>query len=178
MKIKYSLIIVLVVFIIGCYKTKQEIPTPRKIKGEQELEKFSMVETVQGKKQWELEAAQAQVFEIDKKTLLEKIRLKFYKDNQLSSTLIAEKGYINTETGDMEAEDKVRFFSEQQKVTVETDKLYWDNTLKKIVTDSFVRQTREDGVITGYGMEAEPDLSKVIIKNQVKGEVTNPGEIK
>ncbi|MDD5491646.1 MAG: LPS export ABC transporter periplasmic protein LptC [bacterium] len=138
---------------------------------EQFLEKFSMVETQAGKKQWELEAARALLQESEKRTKLEKIKLKFYKEEKLASILIAEKGDINTETGDMEAIGNVVFTSESEKVKVETDKLDWDNKRKKIVTDSFVKETRPGGIVTGYGLEAEPDLSRSIIKREVKAQV-------
>ncbi len=138
---------------------------------EQFLEKFSMVETQAGKKQWELEAARALLQESEKQTKLEKIKLKFYKEEVLASVLIAEKGDINTETGDMIATGNVVFTSESEKVKVETDQLNWDNKRKKIVTDSFVKETRPGGIVTGYGLEAEPDLSRSIIKREVKAQV-------
>ncbi|MBI5554755.1 MAG: LPS export ABC transporter periplasmic protein LptC [Elusimicrobia bacterium] len=141
------------------------------VNSEQFLGKFSMVETQAGKKQWELEAARALLQEAEKRTKLEKLKLKFYKEEKLTSVLIAEKGDINTETGDMEAVGKVVFTSDSEQVKVETDKLNWDNTRKKIVTDSFVKETRPGGMVTGYGLEAEPDLSRSIIKRDVKAQV-------
>jgi LPS export ABC transporter protein LptC len=143
-------------------------------RGEQKLEKFSMVETLAGKTQWELEASRADVFETEKRTKLEKIKLKFFKDNKLTSVLIAEKGDINTETGDMQAVGNVVFSSEQEQVKVESEQLNWDNKRKKILTDSFVKETRPQGVVTGYGLEADPDLSRSVIKREVKAQVIQP----
>ena len=45
----------------------------------------------------------------------------------------------------MEAIGNVVFSSEQEQTKVETDKLNWDNKIKKIVTDSFVKETRPGG---------------------------------
>lgn len=172
-RIKFSyLSLLLFLFVLGC-TSKEKITTSEsnEQKSEQKLEKFSMVETVAGKKQWELEAAQALVFEKEKRTKLEKIKLKFYKEEKLTSILMAEKGDIDTETGNMQAQGNVLFTSVQEQVKVETEELNWDNKTKKIVTESFVKETRPDGIITGYGLEAEPDLSKSVIKREVKAQV-------
>lgn len=172
MKKNIIYIILLSLIITGCKakdKTVGNDVTPAN--GEQFLEKFSMVETQAGKKQWELESAKALLQETEKRTKLEKLKLKFYKEEKLTSVLIAENGAINTETGDMEATGNVVFTSESEQVKIETDKLNWDNTRKKIVTDSFVKETRPGGIVTGYGFEAEPDLSRSIIKREVKAQV-------
>jgi hypothetical protein len=41
-----------------------------------------------------------------------------------------------------------------------------------------VKETRPGGVITGYGLEAEPDLSHSVIKREVKAQVTPEGKKK
>ncbi|MDD5259845.1 MAG: LPS export ABC transporter periplasmic protein LptC [bacterium] len=168
-KIVFILLIGLV--IAGCKGRNNNSGDLPPVNAEQFLEKFSMVETQAGKKQWELEAARALLQESEQQTKLEKIKLKFYKEEVLTSVLIAEKGDINTETGDMIATGNVVFTSETEKVKVETDQLNWDNKRKKIVTDSFVKETRPGGIVTGYGLEAEPDLSRSVIKREVKAQV-------
>lgn len=169
---KIIYIILLALVICGCKgKNKDSAGSFSQDNAEQYLEKFSMVETQAGKMQWELEAARALLQESEKRTKLEKIKLKFYKDEKLASVLIAEKGDINTETGDMVATGNVVFTSESEKVKVETDILNWDNKRKKIVTDAFVKETRPGTIITGYGLEAEPDLSRSVIKREVKAQV-------
>ncbi len=160
-----------VLILSGCKEKNNNSGDLSPVKAEQFLEKFSMIETQAGKKQWELEAARALLQETEKRTKLEKIRLKFYKDEALTSVLVAEKGDINTETGDMIATGNVVFTSESEKVKLETDQLNWDNKRKKIVTDSFVKETRPGGIVTGYGLEAEPDLSRTVIKREVKAQV-------
>lgn len=173
-KLVYIVLIALV--IVGCKGKTNSSGDLSPVNAEQYLEKFSMVETQAGKKQWELEAARALLQESEKKTKLEKIRLKFYKEEVLASVLIAEKGDINTETGDMIATGNVVFTSESEKVKMETDQLNWDNKRKKIVTDSFVKETRPGGIVTGYGLEAEPDLSRSVIKREVKAQVIPTGK--
>jgi len=169
---KILFILLSLVLVAGCKgKNKNSGGDVSSGNAEQFLEKFSMVETQAGKKQWELEAARAILQESEKRTKMEKIKLKFYKEEVLASVLIAEKGDINTETGDMEATGNVVFTSESEKVKIETDKLNWDNKSRKIVTDSFVKETRPGGIVTGYGLEADPDLSRSVIKREVKAQV-------
>ena len=53
----------------GCQNAdKLEQAAPVSSRGEQKLDKFSMVESLAGKKQWELESAQAEVFEVFRPT--------------------------------------------------------------------------------------------------------------
>jgi LPS export ABC transporter protein LptC len=51
---------------------------------------------------------------------------------------------------------------------LETDTLRYLNVEDKIVSDSFVRLTRGNNVMTGYGLEADNRLSSVDIKRDVK----------
>jgi LPS export ABC transporter protein LptC len=58
--------------------------------------------------------------------------------------------------------------SEEEGTTLKTESLRWDANRKKIVTDDLVRQERTNTIITGQGLEADPDLEKVVIKKNVK----------
>lgn len=165
----YVLIFMFVLF--GCKQSREDILETPDYHGEQRIEKFSMVETVAGKKQWELEAAQAHIYDTEKRTKLEKLKVRFYKEEKPSSLLMAEEGEINAETGDMQAYGNVVFVSEEEQTKVETDRLFWDSHKKKITTDAFVKKTGPRDIVTGYGLEAEPDLSQVLIKREVKAQV-------
>jgi hypothetical protein len=56
---------------------------------------------------------------------------------------------------------------------LETDSLLWDNTQKKILSNSFVKLTRDGDVVTGYGLECKEDLGTVDIKRDVKATVVD-----
>src|SRR3989339_1530979 len=73
---------------------------------EQALERFTVSETRLGKPNWVLEAASAQIMEKDKKVLLQKPVIQFYKDGIYASTLTSARGRINTENYDIWADGK------------------------------------------------------------------------
>lgn len=54
---------------------------------------------------------------------------------------------------------------------LETEYLLWNQELERIETPAFVRITRKNDILTGYGMEAERDLSRLRIKRGVSGVV-------
>ncbi len=56
---------------------------------------------------------------------------------------------------------------------LETDYLYWNTNNDKIETDAFVRITKKNDVITGWGMEADPGLTRIKVLNRVSGTVHN-----
>ncbi len=60
---------------------------------------------------------------------------------------------------------------------LETDKLHWNPKTDKIHTDSFVRITTSDGVVSGWGMEADQKIKSYKILHQVSGEYDDAGKL-
>jgi hypothetical protein len=54
---------------------------------------------------------------------------------------------------------------------METDSLRWLNSARKIVSDAFVRVTRKEDVVTGYGFESDANLDHFHITREVRAEV-------
>ena len=169
-------IFVLCFYLVGC--SEEDLPLGKSAlksaQPEQELREFNIVQTNNGKKQWELEAQEAQVYEKTDQAIAKDIKVKFFEDEVVSSILTAEKGILNTDSGDMEVEGNVVVISLVQKSKIETEKLWYIAKEEKIVSDKFVKQTREDAIITGYGFETDPGLRKVVIKKDVKAEIIEP----
>jgi LPS export ABC transporter protein LptC len=89
----------------------------------------------------------------------------------VNSNLIGDSGVIR------ETSNTLRVFGDVVVVTrdsarLETDWLKWNPDRGKIVTDAFVRFSRGEDVMTGWGMEADPDLGRLRIVSQVSGSVT------
>lgn len=170
------LIFVLCFYLAGC--SEEDLPLSKSqlksAQPEQELRKFNIVQTNNDRKQWELEAQEAQIYEKTNRAIAKDIRVKFFEDESVSSILTAERGTLNTDSGDMEVEGNVVVTSLVQKTKIETEKLRYIAKEEKIVSDEFVKQTREDAIITGYGLETDPGLRKVVIKKDVKAEVIEP----
>jgi len=59
-----------------------------------------------------------------------------------------------------------------------TDKLTWNERTGKVETDRPIRVTKGDDVMTGVGMEADPDLKNIRVKSGFKAYVRTPeGEL-
>ncbi|MCI0532365.1 MAG: LPS export ABC transporter periplasmic protein LptC, partial [candidate division Zixibacteria bacterium] len=52
-----------------------------------------------------------------------------------------------------------------------TKSLRWDPSLNLILTDDFVKVTRGKDIVTGYGLESDPELKHITIKKNVSGEI-------
>jgi hypothetical protein len=89
----------------------------------------------------------------------EGVQVDFLKQNgEVGSWLIARFGLRMLETGTVIARDSVVLQTEKQEV-LETEELIWDEQSGKIRTDKFVKMTKIDEVIYGFGLEAEQDFS-------------------
>jgi len=154
----------------GCGKGGSKISrvSEKKSAPEQVIESFALTQTSEGEKEWELQADRAEIYEKEGKTIFQKLKVKFYDQGRITSTLSAREGEIHSSSGDMKVKGDVVVISSDDKTTLRTESLRWDRKRKKIVTDDLVRQEKGDTVITGQGLESDPDLEKVVIKRNVK----------
>jgi len=139
---------------------------------------FVTQESDSGLTQWKLTAPKGSRFKEKKLIVLEGPTIVFYDEKgSPSTTLVSEAGEYYEGRRDMLAYGHVVVTSVDGDV-LETDSLLWDNTQKKILSNSFVKLTREGDVITGYGLECKEDLRAVDIKRDVKATVVDEkGEI-
>jgi LPS export ABC transporter protein LptC len=154
----------------SCGKEKPERPgvSDKKSFPDQAIENFTLTYTNQGEKEWELEADRAEIYKREGKTIVQKLKIKFYDQGKITSILTAREGELCSPAGDMEVRGDVVVTSEEEGITLKTESLKWDAQRKKIVTDDFVRQEKGDTIITGQGLESDPELEKVVIKKNVK----------
>jgi LPS export ABC transporter protein LptC len=67
-------------------------------------------------------------------------------------------------------------------VKVETDKgtilksehLAWSDSNRTISTDSLVVITQGEDVMSGYGFQSDPELTRIVFRRQVRGKITDP----
>jgi hypothetical protein len=60
---------------------------------------------------------------------------------------------------------------------LETDYLWYDSYTRRIKTDAFVRITRGDDVVTGWGLDADNKLTRIKILNKVSGKLKNVEQV-
>jgi len=91
---------------------------------------------------------------------------------QVTTQAISDSGIIRENSGKLYLFGNVVVITED-KSKLETDSLYWDSKTNKIQTDAFVKITKDEDVITGWGMEADQRLNRIRILNQVSGTITD-----
>jgi len=89
---------------------------------------------------------------------------------QKSSNLVGDSGVIREKTGRLEVYGKVVVIT-RDSARLDTEFLLWNPERDKIESNAYVKFTREESVMTGWGMEADPDLGRLKILSQVSGSV-------
>jgi LPS export ABC transporter protein LptC len=168
-----------IVIAAGCAKEPTETITFEKGQAPDEVfADFVTQETDSGLVRWKLTAPKASRFKEKQLVVLDHPTILFYDEmGKVRTTLVSEAGEYSEAKRDMLAYGHVVVTSVEGDV-LETDSLVWDNTQKKILSDSFVRLKRGRDVITGYGLECRDDLGTVDIKRNVNATVIDQeGEI-
>jgi LPS export ABC transporter protein LptC len=150
---------------VGC--SKSENKTEQKVQPEQVIKNFSAFETREGKKHWKLVAEEAKIFETKNLATLKNFSISFYSEDgkKISATLKAPSGKIYTNNNDFFTEGKTIIKTEKEKL--ECENVAYKSSLNKIFSDSNVKLIRQDAIVTGKGIEATPDLSSIIIKENL-----------
>lgn len=167
-----ALAAVLAVGAAGCHSRPTSTPSGADVQlPDQEARDFTLTESSEGKKNWTLWASYAAMYNdqslVDAKT----VRIEFFdKDGKKFSTLVAKQGRVHQGTNDLEARGNVVVTTETG-IKMETDSLRWQNAAGKIVSDGFVKVTRKNDVVTGYGFESDPSLDHFHLRRQVRAEV-------
>ncbi len=155
----------------GCGQSDEERQGAQSDLPDEIIVEFVTEESDSGRLRWKLSAPHAQRFNKKKVFLMSRPRIKFYDDDGvLKTTLVSERGEYSKETHDMLAYGNVVVTSVDGDI-LETDSLRYINDDNKIVSDSFVKLTRGNDVITGYGLECDNELSSVDIKRDVRARI-------
>jgi LPS export ABC transporter protein LptC len=135
---------------------------------DQEFTDFRTMESDSGQVKWILEAPVARVYNIRKLLVTDNPRITFYDENgEMSSVLTAEMGEYNQDTHDMTALGNV-VVTTIEGYTLETESLIMLRELGEIHSEDFVKVTKGDDVLTGYGFQGYPELKNVDIKRDVR----------
>ena len=159
---KIFLLICLMLIMLNCHRdqgTDDDGIIPEYKEG---AENFVLVDTKEDKKNWVLRAKRADSYD-DSITIYD-VTVIFYDSFGIySSTLTSDSGVIYSGSEDMTAKGHVKVVSRDSTV-LKTGYLDWSNKRQKIITEDFVEITQKGSVITGKGMESDPNLKHVEIK--------------
>jgi LPS export ABC transporter protein LptC len=85
-------------------------------------------------------------------------KVEFYREGKVVSTLTGMRGKINDKTKDNEIYDSVKVLGADS-TQLNTNKLYWNNSTRKVSSEEFVRIKTPYEEIQGYGFESDQSLS-------------------
>ncbi|MCD6257603.1 LPS export ABC transporter periplasmic protein LptC [Candidatus Aerophobetes bacterium] len=116
-----------------------------------------------GRVSWVLSAEEAVEFE--RYTVLKKVKVKLFEKGDPVSEGVA--GEVRIENSNLLLKDKICIISFKEKAELRTSELIWSGSEKRLYTEKQVTVKKGGFIIKGKGLIGKPDLSLVIIKNQV-----------
>jgi len=134
---------------------------------EREIRGFTMSETQGGTPLWELRAEVAYRLPSQSTVRLNDVRVDFFDgEGNLSSWLTARSGIVDEGTEDLTAKGRVIMISLEGDTLI-TEELRYLREEDRITGPDWVRLSKTDRVITGYGFESSPDLSDYRLERDV-----------
>lgn len=163
------LVVALAAGVFGC--VEQAPPPPPEAVGRQPQQIFDgmvLRQTTKNGLEWVLRARRGISYGNNEPLELELLHIDFYDaGNVLRSTLTSRRGEIELKTHSLEAEDSVVVLT-QDGNRLESEYLRWDPDNERISTDRFFRFQRGRDLVTGIGIEADPDLEGYTVQQSVR----------
>jgi len=132
-----------------------------------EMQGFDLTETRDGKPAWTLHAESAWRLPKQSGVHLRDVVLTFFDEaGAVRSRLVADRGTVDENSGDMTALGNVTVVSSDRD-TLYTDELHYDRNEDRIHGPGFVRLADPRRVLTGTGFEADPDLTRYKVHEDV-----------
>jgi LPS export ABC transporter protein LptC len=98
----------------------------------------------------------------------------FYDSTGLhTSTLTADSALVREGRRLMEVFGQFNVLTDKG-TTLESSHLAWNDASQTVSTDSFVVVTRGKDVMSGYGFQSDPDLTRIVFRRQVSGRIADP----
>lgn len=94
------------------------------------------------------------------------VRAVYYPENGPAATLFTRQARYDTKNNILFAAGDVRLKTED--ATLETSDLTWDGGRGRVTTESPVRLVKGSNIMSGRGLEADPGLERIVIKEDVK----------
>jgi LPS export ABC transporter protein LptC len=154
----------------GCSETGTEAPSGSSAMPEQMTYDYRTTQTRGGVLEWELWGTTAERYPGRSVMKLTGVRMVFYKGGEKDAELTAETGEVDDKTKNTVARGNVVVTNEEGAV-LRSEVLHWDNARELIHTDKFVRFEDGDQVLTGYGLETDPNLTNLVILDDFAGEI-------
>lgn len=154
--------------ILSIFACERKNTTEKIIKGEQ-VSSFTLRNYKESLLKWKLTGNNAKISDT---VLIYQLKLEFFDEkSNLCSKLKADSGYVFQETNNLKALGNVVVQSEDS-VILRTDELNWSEKRQKIFTDSKFEYSKGNEIYRGKGLEADPGLKQITIKEEFSGKGT------
>lgn len=165
-------ILVVLVLSFGCSEeSTEQIAEQNREVPDEVVTDFTTAETDSGRVSWKLTAPKAFKYISRKVVIMDKPTVEFFDDfGNLQTTLTSDNGEYFESSRDMLAYGNVVVVSIEGDI-LETDSLRYVNGQDQIVSDSHVKLTRGDDVMTGIGLRCDHQLNSVEILNDIKATI-------
>ena len=130
------------------------------------LGKIHQTATREGRTEWILDAASAQLIQAENKLILANLSMTFFLKDQREIHLTAEKGALNTESKDMQVSGKVVVQTDDYRLN--TERLNYIHSQQRIHTDVPVNVSGKAGQLQANSMNLELDTNVVVFKGNVE----------
>jgi len=118
-----------------------------------------------GRKSWILKAEEAVQF--SQRIILKKVKVNLFEEGEPASEGVADEVIVESPTSDLYLRGNVHIISYRDGAELKTHELKWDGSQKRLYTEGEITIKKAGLVIQGKGLIGNPDLSLIIIKNQV-----------
>lgn len=129
--------------------------------------------TQKGRKSWEVKGNSADIF--SNIVRLTSVTANVYGEEE-NINLVGDIGAYDKTTGKMHLEDNV-VITTQSGGRLTTDSLDWDRSSRKVTTNDIVNIEKQNIKAVAKGLEGEPNLKKVYLKDEVKVEVKEQNQL-
>jgi len=139
------------------------------------IERFSFVQTRDGKMQWKVHARRARIVENESKAVLEDLQVTLFGDEGVQMILEGDEGVVDTASHNFTLEKREGGIPIQLEsgYTIYTNQLQWTDHSREISTDAPVT-VHGDGIeITGVGLQGALGTEIFTITKDVRAVVAN-----
>lgn len=164
---------------LGCGGAEPTVgePPPDPGRPRQVLEDAVMRETSVRGLLYVLRAERALSFGGEEATQLEGVRIEFYDgEESVRSVLTSRRGTVEEKSDLLVAEDSVVVVTREGE-RLETQRLHWDPRTERVRTELPFVLYRHNDVITGVGIEADPDLGTYSVTKELRAVVRDAPDL-
>ncbi len=167
--LKPALIVLTIMVIASCGGQDEDYNIGAREVADQVIHDFTTVESDSGVMKWRIKAPVARVYNSRDLLVTDNPVIFFFgEDGEISSVVNADKGEINQQTRDLTAIGNVVVTSSDG-YTLETESMVWLNSEGMIHTEDYVKFTKENDVVEGYGFRGYPELKEFDIIRDING---------